>query len=418
MAQQSCSGAQNAPGGARPLLSEPQCPAGGSGAPLWQLFLVFALLYAAFGVASPFLPAFVASRGITPEGIGVLFAAGTVIRLISAPLVGMLADHFQARRRALAICVAVAALATSLYQPASAFTAILLVALLHAAALAPSTNLADAIALVALGPRPGAGSKWRYGWVRGAGSAAFVAGAIAAGLTISVFGLAAVPWLQAALLMAASLAVRMMPSGSPAAANCGKTTVSAASVMALARMPAFRRAVLVAALILGSHAMHDTFSVIRWRSAHVAPATVSLLWSASVASEVVVFFLLGPYLLRKIGAGGAVAVAALAGALRWAVAGATADLAALALIQPLHGLTFALLHLACMRVIAATVPQQIAATAQAIYGTVGVGAATALLVLASGWLYARFGPHAFWVMSALCLAALPLAAGLHDGSKR
>src|SRR3984893_17358476 len=185
MAQQSCSGAQNAPGSARRVVSEPQCPTVGSPAPLGHLFLVFALLYAPFGAASPFLPAFVASRGITPERIGVLFAAGTVIRLISAPLVGLLADHFQARRRALAICVAAAALAASLYQPASTFTAILLVALLHAAALAPSTNLADAIALVAMGPRPGTGSKWRYGWVRGAGSAAFVVGAIAAGLTIS-----------------------------------------------------------------------------------------------------------------------------------------------------------------------------------------------------------------------------------------
>jgi PPP family 3-phenylpropionic acid transporter len=418
MAQRSLSGARNASGGAEPLLGEPECPASGSRPPLRQLFLLFALLYAAFGVASPFLPAFIQARGITPEGIGVMFAAGTVIRLISAPLAGLLADRFQARRYALAACAVAGALAVALYLPASGFPAILLVALLHAAALAPSTNLADAIALVALAPASGTGSKWRYGWVRGAGSAAFVVGSVAAGLSISVFGLAAVPWLQAVLLMAASLAALPLPSGRAAAQHRGTPTVSAASVMVLARMPAFRRAILIAALILGSHAMHDTFSVIRWRDAQIAPTTVSLLWSASVASEVVVFFLLGPYLLRKIGAGGAIAIAALAGTLRWGVAGSTVGVAALALIQPLHGLTFALLHLACMRVIATTVPQQLAATAQAIYGTVGVGAATALLVLASGWLYGRFGAHAFWIMSALCLAALPFAAGFGDTAER
>jgi MFS transporter, PPP family, 3-phenylpropionic acid transporter len=45
-------------------------------------------------------------------------------------------------------------------------------------------------------------------------------------------------------------------------------------------------------------------------------------------------------------------------------------------------------------------------------GTVGVGAAVALLTLVSGSLYAKFGAQGFWVMAALCAAALPLARKL------
>jgi len=63
------------------------------------------------------------------------------------------------------------------------------------------------------------------------------------------------------------------------------------------------------------------------------------------------------------------------------------------------------------------VPQQLAATAQALYGTLGVGIATALVVLCSGWLYARLGSHAFWVMSVLCLVALPVVAKLREGPR-
>jgi PPP family 3-phenylpropionic acid transporter len=77
-------------------------------------------------------------------------------------------------------------------------------------------------------------------------------------------------------------------------------------------------------------------------------------------------------------------------------------------VQPLHGITFALLHLACMRLLARTVPQGLEGTAQAIYGTVGIGAAAALLTLVSGALYARVGAQGFWVMAALCALALPL----------
>jgi PPP family 3-phenylpropionic acid transporter len=86
----------------------------------------------------------------------------------------------------------------------------------------------------------------------------------------------------------------------------------------------------------------------------------------------------------------------------------TTNVIALALVQPLHGITFALLHLACMRLIARIVPQGLEGTAQAIYGTVGIGAATALLTLVSGALYARLGSQGFWLMAALCALALPM----------
>ena len=55
-------------------------------------------------------------------------------------------------------------------------------------------------------------------------------------------------------------------------------------------------AVLVyAAASLGSHALHDTFSVIRWTGAGISPQTASVLWSLAVAAEVVVFFVVGPW---------------------------------------------------------------------------------------------------------------------------
>jgi PPP family 3-phenylpropionic acid transporter len=105
---------------------------------------------------------------------------------------------------------------------------------------------------------------------------------------------------------------------------------------------------------------------------------------------------------------GALAVAALAGLLRWVVMAQSTAVLALAFVQPLHGLTFALLYLACMRLLARIVPPGLEGTAQALYGTVGIGAATAGLTLVSGALYARMGAHGFWVMAALCALAVPL----------
>jgi PPP family 3-phenylpropionic acid transporter len=376
--------------------------------PLARFILLFAVMYAAFGVASPFLPQFLQTRGLHAEELGVVLAAGTGVRLLAGPAAGRIADRLAALRGVLSLCAAGAAIAALCYLPVGGFWPLLLVTLLHAAALAPTTTLADALALgSSVRPRGG----FEYGWVRGSGSAAFILGSVLAGQAIGTLGLTAILWLQAGFLAAAACCALLVPASRPPLI-ADHQPVAPANVRVLVALPAFRRLVLIAALVLGSHAMHDAFAVIRWSAAGISPATASVLWSESVAAEVVVFFLIGPALLRRLGPAGAMALAAAAGTLRWGVMAESADVVALALMQPLHGLTFALLHLACMRLLADIVPAGLAATAQAIYGTLAIGAATALLTLLSGVLYARLGAHGFWIMAALCAAALPLTIGL------
>jgi MFS transporter, PPP family, 3-phenylpropionic acid transporter len=376
---------------------------------LSRFLLLYCALYGGFGIASPFLPSFLAARGLQPEELGILLGAGTVVRLISAPLAGRLADVFHAFRAELALFAVVAAIASLLYLPAHAFWTVVLVSLFHAAMLAPLVPLTDALALSAARPyeHRSAGA-FEYGWVRGAGSAAFVAGALLSGQAVGLYGLGSILWLSAVCLLATALSAPLVPElVTRTSVRTNKQKVLGQDWLRLLHQPAFVRVTLVAALVLGSHAMHDSFAMLRWRDAGIPPATTSVLWSESVAAEVLVFFCIGPYFLRLLGRTGALALAAAAGVMRWAVMAQTTELSALALIQPLHGFTFALLHLACMRIIADTVPSDLSGTAQALYGSAGIGGATALSTVLSGWLFAHFGPAGFWAMALLCLAAFP-----------
>jgi PPP family 3-phenylpropionic acid transporter len=286
------------------------------------------------------------------------------------------------------------------------------VALMQASALAPLAPLSDALALSAsTSPKTKSGAKpFQYGWVRGTGSAAFVAGSLLAGEAARPFGLVVTLWLNAALLAAAALCALPLPNIVERPSEAGQAGKS--GVLILLRIPVYRRLMVAAALVLGSHAMHDGFAMISWNTAGIDTGTASLLWSESVASEVVMFFLFGPALIDRLGPGKAAALAACAGVLRWGVLALSTQILALSLVEPLHGFTFALFHLSCMRVIAETVPRHLAATAQALYGTFAAGAANALLTLGSGWLYANFGVAGFWAMAALCAIALPAALSL------
>jgi MFS transporter, PPP family, 3-phenylpropionic acid transporter len=375
---------------------------------LRRFLALYALMYAAFGVSSPFMPALFESRGLAPEQVGMLFAAGTGIRLVSGPLCGRLADRTQALRTVLTVCATLAALVAIGLLSAAGFRVLLVISGLHAAVLAPLTTLADALALSAAASRSGV-ARFEYGWVRGTGSAVFIIGTLVSGQVVGAWGLSAILVLHAGLLFATACAAMLVPAPGRQVAVADIPPV--AGVVELLRLPLFRRLMLVSALVLGSHAMHDVFAVIRWSAAGITPTMASVLWSESVAAEVVVFFLVGPALVQRLGAAGAVALAATAGVLRWVVMAWATNVIALALVQPLHGLTFAVLHLACMRLLATIIPPHLAATAQAMYA-LGAGATTALLTLASGRLYASLGPHGFLVMALLCAVAMPLWRGL------
>lgn len=108
-------------------------------------FVLYITLYSAFGVASPFLPRFFETQALTPQQIGLVLAGATLTRLLSGPLVAMLADMTGALRLVLAGCAAFSAAAAAAFIWADTFWQLFMVALLQAAALAPTTSIADAL---------------------------------------------------------------------------------------------------------------------------------------------------------------------------------------------------------------------------------------------------------------------------------
>ncbi|SEG26216.1 MFS transporter, PPP family, 3-phenylpropionic acid transporter [Methylobacterium sp. 190mf] len=374
---------------------------------LARFLVLYAALYGAYGVLSPVLPGFLAARGLTPGEIGLLLAAAGVLRLAVGPLAGAFADRHRAGRSVLAASLALAGLSALAHLPGAGLAQLIGPALLYAAGTAAPAPLADALALAAAR----GGAAFQYGWVRGAGSAAFIAGTAAAGWLIGLYGLAAALVASGGLFLAAGAAALALPAGPGGAARAGAPWHGFAALVAL---PRFRRTVLVAALVIGAHAMHDGFAMILWRSAGIAATTAGLLWSVSVAAEVLVFLLVGPPLLARIGPATGIAVAACAGGLRWAVLASTTALPWLAAAESLHGLSFALLHLACLSLIEASTPADLRTTALALYGTLGLGLSGVAATLASGALYGAFGASAFWAMAALSLAALLLVPALRD----
>ena len=307
---------QTVPRSARPLEYE-QHPGRQTARDLIPFVMLYVSLYAAFGVLSPFLPAFLSSRQLRSDEIGFVLGTATAVRLLAGPVAGAAADRLQRARTVFAVCTIGAAILALSNVALTTFWPVFAATVLWSASIAPAAPLTDALALAAAKPRHG-NRGFEYGWVRGAGSAAFVLGTLGAGQLVGPLGVSVTLALQASLLVfTATWIIRVpnylaMPRGSRNPAEEGM-------LFELLRLRAFRQVVLVAALVLGSYALHDSFAVIYWTSAGISPAVVSILWSEQVVAEVVVFLLIGPALLGWIGPARALTISAAIGAIRWAL---------------------------------------------------------------------------------------------------
>jgi PPP family 3-phenylpropionic acid transporter len=106
----------------------------------------------------------------------------------------------------------------------------------------------------------------------------------------------------------------------------------------------------------------------------------------------------GPALL--IAAGG------LAGVVRWSAMAFDPPLAALMVLQALHGLTYGATHIGAVHYIGASVPPALAGTAQALYASVTAGIAMGFATLLAGQLYVMSGALAYLAMAGLSLVGL------------
>ena len=245
-----------------------------------------------------------------------------------------------------------------------------------------------------------------YGKVRAVGSAAYMVATAGTGWLLTRTGTWVVPVLLALAYGGSATAATALPSAAtpPAAAH------PLAGLRLLGHRP-FRRIVLASALIQGAHAAYYGFAPLFWRSQGFSDSTIGLLLAEAIIAEVALFAW-GRRLVERLGPPGLTACAAAASLLRWSVTAAAPPLPVLAGAQLLHAATFAMQHLSAMLVLSRAIPPERAATAQALHAALGMGAPTGLMMLLSGWVYARWGGLVFLLMAVLGGAALPLASRL------
>lgn len=377
-----------------------------------QYFIGF---FFAYGVYLPFWALWFEEQGVSPTDIGLLVGIGFATRCVANMVITPRLHKVEHLMPALRWLTFAALLFVGFhFFTGGNFWLMALATVAFNSCLGPIIPLSDAMANYY--------SRLKmldYGRTRLWGSLAFIAGSTVVGMLVARYGTDMILYTALAGIFVAL--VLGMRKTNPMPVTMSESQAERPKLTELLRDSAVVKFLVLVALIQGSHAAYYSFSTIYWKGAGYSEEIIGYLWSLGVASEVAVFAL-----SKRMFAGWSLrmlfVVAALGVTVRWGLTASTTVLLALVAIQVLHGVTFAMAHIAAIQYIQGQEERKMVAL-QALYNAIPLGAFIALMTALSGWGYENWGANVFWAMAAMGVVALfvklePTKLNSQDGQDR
>ncbi|MGF9691508.1 MFS transporter [Rhizobium sp. 0TCS1.26] len=359
-----------------------------------------ALAYAAAlgvnGVLLPFFPVWLKSLSLDDFQIGIILTVPIVLRVLSAPIAGMLADRLPERARVLVFSAALSLVSALALTLADGFWMVLLVFSLQGAAFAPFTPVLESITVTGV-------RRWgyRYGSIRVWGSIGFVAMSLIAGEAMARSSGSVVPWAASAAFLLTLIAAFGVPRLGRANGSSEPGPRQSADSGLGGRLTLL---MIGCTLVQSTHGMYYGFSAIHWQAMGFGGTEIGFLWSAGVLAEILFFFLSGR-IARRISPNALILFGSAAAVLRWCLFVLPLDFWPALLLQCSHAFSFAFLHFGIQQKIVEQVHESRESSVQGTYFFYS-GAFLAASTFLSGALYREFGQPAYLAMAAVAAIGL------------
>lgn len=366
----------------------------------------YAFMMAGSGLQLPFLPLWLAGKGLGTQEIALVLGAMTGCRMVSVPLIANIADIYRNRRLLLRVFGFASAGGYLLLAQAEGFWPILGCAVLASIFFAPIFPLAEGFsseASAALGVQ--------YGRIRLWASLSFLGGSLLGGLLLTLLPIASVAYLIAAAQALSALVLLTLPSDPASSALPPREGSLPRGGLRPLMTVSFGLIILAASLGQGSHAMLYSFGSLLWERAGQSEFAIGSFWAVAVTTEVLMLYN-GKAIAERFGALNLMVAGTAGGILRWLLMVPDGSFVYWAMVQALHGLSFATLHFATMQCLLLYVPRSSRNLAQGIYSSCSGGLAMTLMTWLAGALFDHIGNLTFLVMALVSLSALGAAVML------
>lgn len=370
-------------------------PSARSGPPAffaWRAALLFCAPMMVNGISLLYLPAMLRDHGMDEIEIGIIVSIPFLVRILGMPLGAWLADRVSDKAIVL-IWSAVVSLTTAVGMLfAHSFWPIVLFFGVQSLFYAPFVPIAEAILISGV-------RRWGfdYGFLRLWGSVAFVFSTLLGGWLLDLFGGAMVVPAMTFFFAIMTLVAIMAPRLGRAAATPRPAQVVSSGGQNPFWQIDFLLIIMGAAIVQGSHGLLFAFATNYWTSIGITGFEISLLWTAGVVAEILLFFLSGRYLAR-FGNGSLVLFGSVVAIGRWALFPLVDGFWPYLLLQSTHAFTFAIIHVGIQRFLMERIGEEKGASAQGFYQFF-ICIYTVMVSWSSGFIFRSFGVESFYVMA-------------------
>jgi len=361
-----------------------------------KLGLVYGGFFLFLGMFAPYWPVWLEDLGFGLAEIGILVALTHGLKTVTSPFIGHISDMSGNRRRILIIVGLLSVVSFTFYFGARGLVAVAVVTMVSHVFIPALLPLTEQFTVMAV-RRHGVD----YGRVRAVGSVTFILASLVGGVLLDVFSSDVVIPFCLAALCATLVAIVMLPPERSAKVETAGGSAALSLLLSLLKNRPFFAVLIMVGLLQSSHGVYYALGSVHWRSEGIDPAMIGTLWGVGVVAEIILFMTAG----RWMAALNPVMVffwIGVLGVLRWAITAFTTDVFILLAVQLLHAATYGATHLATISFLGRHIPEDRAASAQALVSAGPMGLGLGLALASSGVLYDQWKGGAYLAMAGLC----------------
>jgi PPP family 3-phenylpropionic acid transporter len=371
--------------------------------PEFKATVYYFIQFMAGAVITVYAGIWFASKGLTPDQIGVVNAAPVVLILLLNIIVGRIADRAADWKTVIVIGGVVAGLTPFGLFVVNDFWGILIVWVLvnlPAGLIGPVTDAATLRMTYRRGTQ--------FGPIRAWGTIGYMVMLVLGGFILSWLG----GWIFLPLVVGLSLLRTLGTFGLPRfrAPVAGETHVAPADTGARrlgeVMKPFFVLPLVGFSMVFGTHIILNAFQGLLWMEQGFSADIIGPLLAVGAISEAALMFVFARF-SKRFSARSLILASAIVAVFRWACMALQPDLVWLIPLQALNAITFALGFMGCMHFIANWTSDHIAAEVQGFFQMLQQGMVVICLT-AFGWLMTIMGAQAYFVAAAFAAAGAAL----------
>ncbi|OBR67397.1 MFS transporter [Paenibacillus oryzae] len=353
-----------------------------------EVFALRAYSFSAYSIQAllvSFIPLYFLSRGISEQGIGLIYSTGLFVSIFANLLTGLASDKLRTIRKILSALLLGQLLAMGALFSLENFSFICATMALFYFCQTPMNPLSDSLILLS-----SQHTGTPYALIRIFGSLGFAVSAFGFGLLLKEIGsewtiLVAICTISISLLLSLFLKDYQGKASS----------IQFSGFFKLLRQKSVIIFFGLVLLVSISHRMYESFLAVTLRHIGASDSQIGLALLVSAVSEIPVLFLLGKYghKLRELPL---LVFASLMYALRLWLLSEIEDPRWLVLTQAMHSISFGIYFATALRYISGLIPDEFRASGQAVYTIIWTGVAGIISGVLGGMIYEQLGKAVFY----------------------